>query len=346
MKGNWTTCLNHMAHSKKTLATLSLLLLAAIALVLPLGRYQVGWDEILQAATHWAAGSDLSPREDQLLFLFFQVRLPRIAAALLVGAALSVSGTVYQNMFLNPLVSPGILGVQSGASFGAALGIVVFSSWPMTQGLAFVGGGLGVGLSLFFSWLYPRNRTLALVVGGLVSSSFFMALTSTLKYVADPNRQLPELVYWLMGTLSRSDSSQLLWVGPVMSAGILYLCLHGKALNILSMGDDEARALGIESGRLKLRFVAAATLICSLTVVLAGVINWVGLVIPHVMRFISGPDNRVGLPASALGGALFVLLTDTLVRSVWTVELPLGIATSLISMPIFAFSLWYDWRRR
>ena len=131
-----------------------------------------------------------------------------------------------------------------------------------------------------------------------------------------------------------------------MLAGLAYICLNGKAVNALAMGDDEARALGVQSMGMKLRLIGAATLICSLTVVLAGVINWVGLVIPHVMRFIIGPDNRVGLAASALGGALFVLLTDTLIRSVWTVELPLGIATSLISMPLFAFSLWYDWKRR
>jgi len=283
---------------------------------------------------------------DQISFLLFHLRLPRMGAAVLVGAALSVSGTVYQNMFQNPLVSPGILGVQHGAAFGAAVGIVVFSSWPLTQAFSFAGGAAGVGLSLFFAWLYPRARFLALVVGGLVSSSFFVALTSLMQYAADPQRQLPELVYWLMGTLSRADPRQILWAAPLMLAGIFYICLNGKAVNALSMGDDEARALGVESGPMKLKLVAAATLVCSLTVVLAGVVNWVGLVIPHIMRFISGPDNRTGLAASALGGAVFVLLTDTLVRSIWTVELPLGIATSLISMPLFVFSLWYDWRRR
>ncbi len=335
-----------MEHSKKTLFFLVFLLLSAIILVLPAGRYPVDLAELFRTLAAYATGRPLTTAQDQLLFLFRHLRLPRIAAALLVGAALSASGTVYQNMFRNPLVSPGILGVQHGAAFGAAVGIVVFSSWPLTQGLAFIGGSAGVGLSFFFAWLYPKARLLALVVGGLVSSSFFMALTSLMQYSADPYRQLPELVYWLMGTLSRSDPGQLLWVAPPMLAGVMYICLHGKAVNALSMGDDEARSLGVESGRMKLKLVAAATLVCALTVVMAGVINWVGLVIPHIMRFASGPDNRVGLPASALGGALFVLLTDTLVRSVWTVELPLGIATSLISMPLFAFSLWYDWRRK
>jgi len=325
---------------------LSFLLLVAVFLALVVGRYPVNLGDVsLLLADLWA-GRALSPSQEQLLFLLLQLRLPRIGAAILIGAALSVSGTVYQNIFQNPLVSPGILGVQHGAAFGSAVGIVVFSSWPLTQALSFIGGAAGVGLSLFFWWLYPKARFLALVVGGLVSSSFFTALTSLMQYVADPQRQLPELVYWLLGTLSRSEPKQLLWTAPLILAGILYICFNGKAVNAMSMGDDEARALGVESGRMKLKMVAAATLACSLTVVLAGVINWVGLVIPHIIRLIIGPDNRLGLTASALGGALFVLLTDTLVRSVWTVELPLGIATSLISMPLFALSLWYDWRRR
>lgn len=243
-----------MERSSKTPYILGALLVAAVVLVLPFGRYPVHMGDLGEAIAAWASGRALSPDEDRLLFLLFHLRLPRIAAALLVGAVLSVSGTVYQNMFQNPLVSPGILGVQNGAAFGASVGIVVFSSWPLTQAFSFVGGILGVGLSLFFSWLYPRARILALVVGGLVSSSFFVALTSLMKYAADPNRQLPELVYWLMGTLSRTTPEQLLWAGPPMLAGLVYLCLNGKVLNLLSMGDDEARSMGVESGRLKLLY--------------------------------------------------------------------------------------------
>ena len=332
--------------NKRTILIMSFLVLAALILVMPVGRYPVTVGEIFDAVMDFFSGRELSPREDQILYLFFQVRLPRILAALLVGASLSVSGAVYQNMFLNPLVSPGILGVLAGASCGAAVGIVVFSSWVMTQFLSFIGGLMGVGLSLFFSRLYPKSPMLALLVGGLVSTSFFTAITSIFKYLADPNRQLPELVYWLMGTLSRSDATQLAWISPLMLAGLLYLTLNGKTLNALSQGDDEARSLGIESARVRLRFIGVATLICSLAVILAGIINWVGLVIPHVVRLAVGPDNRTLLPTTALGGGLFVLLTDTLVRSIWTVEFPLGIFTSLICMPLFAFSLWHDWRRK
>ena len=335
-----------MARSEKILLSLGIMLLAAVLLSLHMGRYPLNMAELCRAIAGIWAGDPLSPEQRQMLFLFFELRLPRIATALLVGASLAVSGSVYQAMFQNPLVSPGILGVQHGAAFGGAVGILAFSSLAVTQALAFVGGALGVGLALFFSMLYPKARFLALLIGGMVSSSFFVALTSLVQYVADPNRQLPEIVFWLMGTLSRSDPRHLVWGGPIMLGALAFICLNGKMVNALSMGDDEAMALGVQSTSAKLQLIAVATLACSMTVVMAGVINWVGLVIPHVMRFICGPDNRLGLLHSALGGAVFVLLTDSLIRTVWTVELPLGIATSIILLPLFACSLWYDWKRR
>ena len=335
-----------MARSEKILLWLGVLLVAAVLLSLHMGRYPLHMGALCRALADAWSGNTLSPDQKQMMFLFFNLRLPRIATALLVGASLAVSGSVYQAMFQNPLVSPGILGVQHGAAFGGAVGILAFSSMAATQVLAFIGGALGVGLALFFSMLYPKARFLALLIGGMVSSSFFVALTSLVQYVADPNRQLPEIVFWLMGSLSRAEPRHLAWGGPLMLCALAFICLNGKVVNALSMGDDEAMALGVNSVRMKMQLIAAATLACSLTVVMAGVINWVGLVIPHVMRFICGPDNRLGLLNSALGGALFILLTDSFIRTIWTVELPLGIATSLISMPLFAFSLWYDWKRR
>lgn len=335
-----------MARSEKILLCLGVMLVAAVLLSLHMGRYPLDMGALCRAIADAWSGNTLSPDQKQVLFLFFNLRLPRIVTALLVGASLAVSGSVYQAMFQNPLVSPGILGVQHGAAFGGAVGILAFSSMAATQVLAFIGGALGVGLALFFSMLYPKARFLALLIGGMVSSSFFVALTSLVQYVADPNRQLPEIVFWLMGSLSRTEPRHLVWGGPLMLCALAFICLNGKVVNALSMGDDEAMALGVNSMRMKMQLIAAATLACSLTVVMAGVINWVGLVIPHVMRFICGPDNRLGLLNSALGGALFILLTDSFIRTIWTVELPLGIATSIILLPLFAFSLWYDWKRR
>ncbi|MDR1394771.1 MAG: iron ABC transporter permease [Deltaproteobacteria bacterium] len=320
-------------------------LVLVFVLVMPLGRYPVTIGDILQSLWLKFSGREMTLRQEETAFMFLSVRLPRLLAALLTGASLSLSGAVYQSIFRNPLVSPGILGVLAGASTGAAVGIVIFSSWPMTQALALAGGLLGVGLSLFLSRLYPRSPMLALLVGGLVSTSFFTAVTSLFKYVADTENQLPELVYWLMGTLSRSSGTVILYVSPFMIAGILYLAISGRTINALSLGDEEAMSLGLNSRRERLKLIGLATMICSLSVILAGIINWVGLVIPHVVRLMAGPNNQTLLPASALLGAAFVLLTDTAVRVVWTAEFPLGIFTSLVCLPLFAFSLWRDWAR-
>ncbi|MDR1873254.1 MAG: iron ABC transporter permease [Deltaproteobacteria bacterium] len=326
--------------NKRFILILSLVFLASLILVIPVGRYPVSALEIVSSLWERFFVPNPSLRAEEVSYLFLSVRLPRILAAILVGSSLSLSGAVYQSIFRNPLVSPGILGVLAGASTGAAVGIVVFSSWVMTQLLSLVGGICGVTLSLTLSRLYPRSPLLALLVGGLVSSSFFSAVTSLFKYLADTDNQLPELVYWLMGTLSRATGTQLSWVAPLMVLGVLYLTLCGRVVNALSLGDEEAMSLGVDSRRERLKLIGLATMICSLSVVIAGIINWVGLVIPHVVRLIIGPNNLTLLPASAILGALFVLLTDTLTRSFWTAEFPLGIFTSLICLPLFAVSLW------
>ncbi|MDR1085836.1 MAG: iron ABC transporter permease [Deltaproteobacteria bacterium] len=332
--------------NKRFIGFLSVSLLLALVLVMPVGRYPVTVPEIIKALTAHISGQTLSAREDQIVLLFLTVRLPRLLAAVLVGASLSLSGAVYQSIFRNPLVSPGILGVLAGASTGAAVGIVIFSSWPLTQVLSLIGGLAGVGVSLSLAKLYPKSPMLALLVGGLVSTSFFTAVTSLFKYLADTENQLPELTYWLMGTLSRTSWNQLLWVGPFMILGITYLSASGRVVNALSLGDEEAMSLGLNSRHERLKFICLATLVCSCSVVITGIINWVGLVIPHVVRLIIGPNNLTLLPASGLLGAAFVLLTDTVVRSVWTAEFPLGIFTSIICLPLFAFSLWRDRTRR
>jgi iron complex transport system permease protein len=325
---------------------LSLALFAAVALTLPLGRYPVSIGEIAWSLWLKISGHALSQRQEDVTYIFLSIRLPRTLAAILLGASLSISGAVYQSVFRNPLVSPGILGVLAGASTGGAVGVVVFSSWPMTQALALVGGVAGASLSLCLSRLYPRSPLLALLVGGLVSSSFFTSITSLFKYVADVDSQLPELVYWLMGTLSRATGDSLLWVAPPMFLGILYLAFSGRAVNALSLGDEEAMSLGVDVRRERLKLIFLATMICSFGVVIAGIVNWVGLVIPHVVRLMVGPNNLTLLPASAIAGGIFLLLTDSLARTLWTAEFPLGIFTSLICLPLFAFSLWRDWARK
>lgn len=332
---------------KHPLFILTVILIAVILFSLVSGRYPVTIPEIFNAVYVKISGGELSYKQEEILFLLTDVRLPRILAAMLVGAALSSSGAVYQGMFLNPLVSPGILGVLSGASFGAALGIVIFQSWAATQILAFSFAIIAVMLALILAGAFPRSGILVLVLGGMISSSFFTALSSLLKYIADPTNQLPELVYWLMGTFSRANMDMIFSIGPVIIIGVFVLSFYGKIINAMSMGDDEAKALGVNVGITRLLLIGIATLISASTVVIAGTVQWVGVVIPHILRFFFGPDNRILMPASAIGGAAYVLLTDTVVRAAFSMELPIGIVTALVGLPLFVFAIYKNkggWR--
>ena len=324
---------------RRILPALFVLMLAVTAGSFVCGRFAVSPQEIVSTLHTWFTGGELDTLQQQSLGILLNLRLPRVLAALVIGGSLAISGCSYQAMFLNPLVSPGILGVLAGASFGAGLGIVFFSSWLLTQVLAFACACAAVVLSLFFAGIMRKSSLLVLILGGMVSTALFTSLISILKFIADPNRKLPELVYWLMGTFSRIDADTLLYLGLPMLAGILFLSCQGKAVNALSMGEEEALSLGVSVKWTRFVIIGTATCISALTVVLVGVVGWVGLVIPHIMRFLIGPDHRLLLPASAMGGAMFMVITDTLTRNVFSAELPVGVFTSLISLPIFIFSL-------
>ncbi|MDR3298541.1 MAG: iron ABC transporter permease [Candidatus Accumulibacter sp.] len=327
---------------RHALPLLSVLLLLTAFISLTSGRYPTSLSELLETLFLWARNAPLTDRQDEIFFLLTNVRLPRICAAILVGAALSVSGTVYQAMFVNPLVSPSILGVLSGASFGAALGIVVFNSWFATQSLAFIFAGVAVALAVFLSLMFRRSSMLVLILGGMISGALFTSFTSLLKYVADPANQLPELVYWLMGSFTHANSDNLMKVGLIALVGIIFLSTRGKTINVLSLGEEEAMSLGINVKKTRLILIAAATFISASTVVLAGTIAWVGLVVPHILRFLTGPDNRTLLPIAAVGGAFYMLFTDLMVRTAFSAEIPVGIVTSLVSLPLFIFAIAHN----
>ncbi|MBI5591729.1 MAG: iron ABC transporter permease [Deltaproteobacteria bacterium] len=271
--------------------------------------------------------------------ILIDIRLPRIAAAILIGSALSVSGAVFQSMFINPLVSPGLLGVLAGASFGAAVGMILAKNWFVVQLGAFAFGLIAVLAAVAMSALNRGDRLLMLILGGIISGALFTSLLAVVKYLADPYVQLPAIVYWLMGGLSTVDTMTVLTAsGPIIS-GILVLLFLSSHLNVLSMGDEEARSLGLNVVFLRILFIFLATVISALTVVMGGIIGWVGLLIPHIARMIVGPDNRLLLPASALIGATYLLIADDISRLLFNVEIPLGILTSLIGIPFFAFIL-------
>ncbi len=311
----------------------------ALALAAALvGPYPLTPAEIAAAVLHRLAGDPAAnPTVDTVLF---GVRLPRIGAALLVGAALSAAGAAYQNLFRNPLVSPDILGVSAGAGLGAVLGI--FLSLPVAgiQLLSFVGGLVTVALVyLVAAAVRGRDPTLILVLAGVVVGALAGSIISLLKVLADPYDQLPAITFWLLGSLAGTSTHDLAGAVPGVLVGLLPLALLRWRIDVLALGDEEAQALGVEAGRLRVVVIAAATLMTATAVAVSGQIGWIGLIIPHIARMLVGPGFARLLPTAMLLGAAYLLVVDTLARSLGTVETPLGILTALLGAPFFLWLL-------
>ena len=267
--------------------------------------------------------------------IVLDIRMPRLIAGIIIGAALAVSGAAFQSIFVNPLVSPGLLGVLAGAAFGAALGMILWESWLAVQLSTLLFALLAVGFTLFLAYSNKGgSMVLMLVIGGIISSSLFTSLLSVTKYVADPYDKLPAIVYWLMGSLAMADT-QVYWLAVPMLLGVVILSSMGRLIDIASLGDEEARGLGVNVARLRIIVILAATVISAMTVVIGGLIGWIGLIIPHIVRFITGPSNRRLLPVTAIVGAAFLVCADLLSRNAMSVEIPVGIVTSLIGVPVF-----------
>lgn len=272
---------------------------------------------------------------------FMNVRLPRLTACIFVGAALSVSGAAYQGIFHNPMVSPDLLGASSGAAFGACVSILLSASILVQQLSAFVCGIAAVVLTLAISSIVSRreNNTTTLVLTGMVVSSLFSAGVSITKLLADTDSQLGEITFWLMGSMASIKLSALpILIVPVIIS-LVPLLLLSYRLNPLSFGDEEARTLGVNVKAVRLVMIGCATLATSASVAGCGMVGWIGLVIPHLMRFLVGPDYKYLLPASAMGGAIFLMLVDNITRIFFTVEVSIGILTALIGAPFFLILL-------
>lgn len=322
------------------LPLLLVFLLALILFSLYLGKYRVEFAEILDLLGSRLFGLGEISREKQLLAnVLLDIRLPRILAAVLIGASLAVAGAAFQALFINPLVSPGLLGVLAGASFGAALGMIFAKSWVTVQCSTLVFGFAAVGVAVGISRIFRTHSIIMLVLGGIISGAFFTAALSIVKYAADPANQLPAIVYWLMGSFSAVDNGTILPLSVPILAGIGILIFSGGQLNVMSMGEEEAKALGIEVSRVRMTVIVMATLISALTVVAGGMIGWVGLVIPHICRMVVGPDNRVLLPAAAVLGGIYLLVVDDISRLLFSYEIPTGILTSLLGIPFFVMVL-------
>ena len=325
--------------SKKAFTFLSILLLGFMLLSVLIGKYGFNAEDYLTYFKAVIKGEDL--KNYQVMHtLITEIRLPRIMACIIIGASLAISGSAYQAMFVNPLVSPSILGVLSGAGFGAAIGMFFGLNEYLIQLSTFVFGFIAVLTALSISAFYSRSGSIiVLVLGGVISGSLFTSLLSALKYAADPNDSLPAITYFLMGSLGFASKNFIQISILPMFAGILLLAFSGKYLNALSLGEEEAKSLGINVTRVKIFVILIATFISALSVTIAGIIGWIGLIVPHMARFIFGADNRAVLSSSAMIGAIFLLFCDTFSRLMFTFEVPIGIVTSLFGIPIFILVL-------
>ncbi|WP_369792061.1 FecCD family ABC transporter permease [Methanobacterium sp. SMA-27] len=303
-----------------------------------IGRYPIPPYEVFIAIVSklFPINANVSPSMNTVIF---EIRLPRIFAAMLVGAALSVAGAAFQGLFRNPLVSPDKLGVTAGAGFGAALAILISAGALFIQISALLWGLLAVTITYFLSRTFKGTSMLTLVLCGIAIESFFGALIALSKYVADPYEQLPTIVFWLMGSLASVNIQQLLIVSIPILIGMTILILIRWRLNVLSMGEEEAQTLGVNTGRLQAIVIVSCTVLTASSVSICGIIGWIGLVIPHVARMIVGPDHKILLPVSIILGAFFLLLIDDISRALLSVEIPLGILTAIIGAPFFIYLL-------
>ncbi len=317
-----------------------LLLISLIVISMLIGNYELNFSDLTLILSD-LFGQGLQAVEDNPDWsVLYYIRLPRILTVVLVGAALSISGAAYQNIFRNPLVSPDILGVSAGAGLGVALGLLYSSgSIFYVYLIAFAAGTAAVALTYWLSQLAGRKNTMFMVLAGIVVSSLANALLSLLKYLADPMQNLPGIVFYLMGGFARSGWQEFYLLLPVVLISLTVILFLRWQLNIFSLGEKEAAALGVETEKIKLIVIVFSTIMVAAATAAAGQVSWIGLVIPHISRFIFGSRYKYYLPASALLGGFSLLLMDNLARTISGAEIPISIITALIGAPFFAYLL-------
>ena len=311
-------------------------LLALFLLSFVVGRYGVPLGQVVRILL-----SGVLPLgqtwTDNMAIAVLNVRLPRILLACLVGCGLSAAGTGYQTVFQNPMAAPDILGASSGACFGAALAIMTGQSAVMITVFAFLASLLSVALVYLVGNHTRGNRVVNLLLAGIMVGSLFSACTSYIKLVADPTNQLPQITYWLMGSLSGTRMGTVRFAAVCMAVGLVPLLLLRWRMNLLTLSPDEARAMGVHTDRLRLAVILSSTVLTAAAVSVSGMIGWVGLVIPHLSRRIVGSDCRRLMPMSCLFGAAFLLLVDNMARCLTTTEIPIGILTAFVGAPFFIY---------
>ena len=297
------------------------------------GQYQISLEELVRAF----AGKEVSAN---VMTVLFKIRLPRILVSIAAGAGLSAAGAAFQSMFANPLATPDTLGASNGASFGAALAILLGFNILGIQAMALIFGLSAIALVFLVSGADRRNVSiLTVLLSGMVISSLFSALVSFVKFVADPNDVLPVITYWLMGSFSSINLKSLYTGLPLIAAGTVILYLIRYRLNVLSLSKEETVSLGIDVPKIRTLIIVSSTLITASVTAMCGVISWVGLLIPHIARMLVGNDNCRVIPCSIVCGGLFLVVIDTLARTLAISEIPVSILTSIIGAPVFILLL-------
>ena len=323
------------SHKTRNLIIAVLPLLAAL-ICLGIGRYSLSVRETVKILFSHFTGYEPDPTGYTVIF---NVRLPRILLAILVGAGLSCAGAAFQGLFSNPLATPDTLGVASGASFGAVLGLLMHGNLILVQMLALIFGIISCIITYTISRKNGKSSIVMIVLAGMVISAVFEALVSLMKYVADPEEELPTITYWLMGSMSRSTYNNLMMGAPFIIAGILLIFALRWRLNIMSLNEDEASSLGMNIQIMRLVFIAASSMITASCVSMCGQVGWVGLLIPHIARMIGGNNNRSVIPMSIGLGAFFMIVMDTFARAATAAEIPISILTAIVGAPVFIILL-------
>src|SRR6056297_1840753 len=322
--------LKERLNNKKKILLIIFVCLFIMLISLFIGRFSIPFKKFI-------FGFQLNEMEKSVLYF---IRLPRILLVMGVGAALSISGASYQSIFRNPLVSPDILGVSAGASFGAALAMILsFQSLTSIYTLAFIFGVIAVFLTYFISSLGKTNMIMMMVLSGIVVGSLFNSFISILKYTADPFEKLPGIVFWLMGGFNRTGWGELIFAAPFIIIGIIVLFVIRWYLNVMSMGEEEAISMGVNVKLIRTVMILSSTLMVPASVATVGQVSWIGLVVPHISRFIVGADHKYMIPASGLLGASTLLIMDNIARSLTGAEIPISIVTALLGAPFFAYLL-------
>ena len=332
---------NARSKRQKRAVNLSLfvVLILAVLACLCVGKYSIAPGECIRIlfGRLFGAAQTWDPMDENLLL---GVRLPRTMATVIVGAALALSGAVYQGIFRNPLVSPDFLGVSSGACIGAAVAILLSMSAAVVQVFAFFGGIAAVSLTVMIPRLLRSDSNIMLVLAGIIVSGAMTSILGFIKYIADPQTQLAAITYWQLGSFAYVDNRTVLSVLPLSIAAAVVLLALAWWINVLSLGEQEARSLGANVSLLRGICIVCSTVLTAGAVCVAGTIGWIGLVIPHFGRMLVGSDNRSLLPAACLIGGVFMLLVDTVTRIIGPAEMPVSILTGLIGAPFFAWLLY------